>query len=176
MPNSGSVIDTILKHEGKYQNSSKDRGNWNSKGDQVGTNYGITPQVYEEHFGVIPTQADMKSLTEAQAREIYEKRYVDPVKRNLKIDESHPAFQQLVDMTVNHGYSGMVTMLQRATGAKVDGKAGPGTQKAMQGIDPVKLNELLVDVRIDEYNRQAKSNPDKQVWLRGWINRANSFR
>ena len=171
-----NVVDKILEHEGGYQNLKEDKANKNSKGEWAGTNYGITPAVYEEEYGKAPSAEDMKGLTEKQARSIYEKRYVKPVKKNLGIPEDHPAFEQVVDMAVNHGYSGAVALVQRAAGAKVDGKAGPGTRKAIAALDPAALNEQLVDARVAEYQRLAKSDPAKATFLNGWLNRAETFR
>lgn len=171
-----NVVDTILKHEGGYQNDRNDAANKNSKGEWAGTNYGITPAVYEEEYGKAPSASDMKKLSKDKARSIYEKRYVKPVKENLGISEDHPAFEQVVDMAVNHGYSGAVALVQRAAGAKVDGKAGPGTRKAIAALDPAALNEQLVDARVAEYQRLAKSDPAKATFLNGWLNRAETFR
>ena len=98
-----------------------------------------------------------------------------PFKCNLCVDESNPAFPKLVVMAVNHGYSGMVAMLQRATGATVDGKAGPRTRQALQSVDPMALNEALVSTRIQEYDRITKARPETSAFLEGWINRAQSF-
>lgn len=166
------VIDTILTHEGGYQNNKADGANKNSKGEWAGTKFGITPAVYEEQFGKVPTAKDMRSLSRAEAKEIYEDKYVEPVKRNLKINESDPRFTQVVDMVVNHGYSGAMAILQRASGAKVDGKVGPNTRESFVGV----TNNQLADARIDEYNRIAKSQPEKSTFLKGWTKRANSFR
>lgn len=166
------VIDTILKHEGGYQNNKADGANKNSSGEWVGTKYGITPAVYEEAFGRVPTAKDMRSLSRVEASEIYEEKYVQPVKTNLKLDESDPRFTQVVDMVVNHGYSGAMAILQRASGATVDGKVGPQTRELFAGVS----NDQLADERINEYNRIAKSQPEKSTFLKGWTNRANSFR
>jgi lysozyme family protein len=36
-----NAIDEILKHEGGFQNDKEDDGNYNAKGELVGTNHGI---------------------------------------------------------------------------------------------------------------------------------------
>ena len=166
------VIDTILTHEGGYQNNKADGANKNSNNEWVGTKFGITPAVYEEQFGKVPTVKDMRSLSRADAKEIYEEKYLKPVKYNLKINESDPRFAQVVDMVVNHGYRGAMAIIQRASGATVDGEAGPNTRKAFVGV----TNDELADARIDEYNRIVKSQPEKSTFLKGWTNRANSFK
>jgi lysozyme family protein len=166
------VIDTILAHEGGYQNDKADGANKNSNGQWVGTKFGITPAVYEEEFGEVPSASDMRSLSRVDAKRIYQDKYVDPVKINLKIDESDPRFTHVVDMVVNHGYSGAMAILQRASGAQVDGKVGPQTREAFVGV----TNDQLADARVEEYGRIVKSQPEKSTFLKGWTNRANSFR
>ena len=166
------VIDTILEHEGGYQNNKADGANKNSEGEWAGTKFGITPAVYEEEFGKVPTAKDMRLLSRVEAKKIYEEKYVEPVRRNLKITESDPRFTQVVDMVVNHGYTGAMAILQRASGAQVDGKVGPQTRAAFSGV----TNDQLADARVDEYNRIARSQPEKATFLKGWTNRANSFR
>lgn len=169
------VIATILKHEGGYQNNKADAANKNSRGEWVGTNLGITPQVYEEYFKEVPSQADMRRLKKEQAAAIYEENYVRPVRDNLGIPEDSPVFAQVVDIAVNHGYSGAVAMVQRAANTTVDGKAGPGTQQAIAAMSPSDLNEALVAARKEEYSRIVKSKPETATFLKGWNRRAESF-
>ena len=168
------AIEQILKHEGGYQNKTTDRANKNSKGQWVGTNRGITPEVYEEVYGRVPTAKDMQKITKDEAVDIYRERYAQPIKKNLGVSPRDESFAQLLDIAVNHGYSGAVAMVQRATGAKVDGKAGPATQEAIANTPD--LNNRLVDERHAEYDRIMKSRPETSVYSKGWHKRAESFR
>lgn len=171
----GSALDRILRHEGGYQNSKADAANKNSKGQWVGTNKGITPQAYEEFYGETPSQQDMKSLSKQKAKDIYEANYVRPVVENLGIEPTSPLFDQVLDITVNHGYSGAVALVQRAAGAQVDGKSGPATQEAINSLPPEVLNNRLVEARKQEYARQIRSRPEKSTFAKGWDKRAESF-
>jgi len=168
------AISKVLKHEGGYQNKTTDHANKNSEGQWVGTNLGITPAVYEEHFGKVPTAKDMQKLKKADAIEIYEERYAKPIEKNLGISPDSDNFEQVLDIAVNHGYSGAVSMVQRAIGAKVDGKAGPATRAAI--AETPDLNNKLVDARHAEYDRIMKSKPETSVYAKGWHKRAESFR
>lgn len=168
------VIAEILRNEGGYQNSKSDAANKNSRGEWVGTNRGITPAVYEEYTGRVPTAKDMRKLSKDLAVDIYEEKYIEPIKRNLEVDEKHPAFTQLVDMAVNHGYSGMVAMVQRTLGTAVDGKAGPETRERLAGAGDI--NNELVETRLAEYNRITQSMPETKAFLPGWSKRAERFR
>lgn len=168
------AIEKILKHEGGYQNKTTDRANKNSKGQWVGTNRGVTPAVYEEVNGKVPTASDMQKITKQEAVDIYRKLYARPVKENLGISPKDPAFGHVLDIAVNHGYSGAVAMIQRATGATVDGKAGPATRAAIAKTPD--LNNKLVDERKAEYDRIIKQRPETSVYASGWHKRAESFR
>ena len=170
------ALNNVLKHEGGYQNNKNDAANKNSEGQWVGTNYGITPEAYEEYFEKVPSQQDMMQMTTQQARDIYQKNYIRPIVDNLGVEPSSPIFNQVVDIAVNHGYKGAVVLVQRAAGTKVDGKAGPATKKAIQEAPPRELNNALVDARQEEYKRINKSNPDTATFSNGWQARAESFR
>ena len=170
------ALDNVLKHEGGYQNNRKDAANKNSDGQWVGTNFGITPEAYEEYFDKTPSKRDMMQMTTQQARDIYQKNYIRPIVDNLGVEPSSPIFNQVVDIAVNHGYKGAVVLVQRAAGAKVDGKAGPATKKAIQEAPPRQLNNDLVDARQEEYKRINKSNPNTATFSNGWQARAESFR
>lgn len=168
------AISKVLKHEGGYQNKTTDDANKNSKGQWVGTNFGITPAVYEEHFGEVPTSKDMQKLKKADAIEIYTDRYAKPIEKNLGISPDSDHYEQVLDIAVNHGYSGAVAMVQRAVGAKVDGKAGPATKAAI--AETPDFNNKLVDARHEEYDRITKSKPKTSVYANGWHKRAEAFR
>lgn len=169
------IIDGILKAEGGYQNHKEDaRGNTNSKGQLVGTNFGISAPVWEKIIGRPPTVKDMKGITEEQARDVYKRDYADAVKSRYGIDESNPIYPQVVDMTVNHSPSAVTAMIQRAYGSKVDGISGKDTRaRIAAGGD---RNSALVDERKKYYEQLMKSDPDKEKYRNGWMSRAEHFR
>lgn len=170
------AIDKVLKHEGGYQNSNRDSGNKNSNGDYVGTKFGISAPVYEEVLGRPPSVKDMTSLTRKKAIEIYKSQYVRPVTENLGIEPSSPAFEQALDIVINHGYGNAVPIIQRSIGAPVDGKSGPATRHAVSNMDGLLLNNSLVDNRKGFYEQIMKSDPSQEEFRKGWLNRAESFR
>lgn len=170
------VLDEVLENEGGYQRMPEDKGNKNSKGELVGTNFGISAPVYERVLGRPPSAQDMKDMTEEEARDIYRDQYIRPVKDNLKVPEDHPAFPQIVDMVVNHGYSGATAIIQRALGAKVDGKAGPETRKRLEDANPAELNNKLVDERVNSYQQTVQQDDSQARFLDGWVNRAERYR
>ena len=167
-----AILDDILDNEGVHQWDVADKANFIG-GVNVGTNKGITPATYKAYFGKVPTRADMGALTTKQAREIYQKQYIDPIVRN--INPKPELLKQLADIHVHSGWGNMVAMLQRASGATVDGKSGPGL-KAKMAENSAGLGDRLVDVRVEDFNRQVRSEPEKQRFINGWINRAEKYR
>jgi len=171
------VLDEVLVNEGGYQNDPEDKkGNTNSKGQLVGTNRGISAPVYEEEIGRPPTKEDMQAITEEEAKRIYRKKYISPVKEKLKIEPEHPAFSLIVDMFVKDGQGAAAAIIQRVIGAKVDGKIGPETRKKIKAMPTVELTNKLVEERIKYYDRRVKEDPGKAKFLEGWVNRAARYR
>ena len=168
------AIDTILKHEGGFQDDKEDPGNYNTKGELVGTNFGIAAKTLEEYRGKPVSKVDMRSLTKKEAREIYEAQYAAPLEKNLGITKDSPYYDHILDMSVNHGYGNTVPIVQRALGVKVDGKAGPATRKALR--DASDISGALVDHRKGFYEQIMKSNPEMERYRNGWLSRAESFR
>lgn len=175
--NLDSSLDEILVSEGGFQNRPKDRGNYRPDGTLIGTNRGVTPNSLAEFRGVDPntiTEADIKAVTEDEARQIFKQLYFDKPKLNqLPVNLQEAVF----DMQVNSGRNA-VRILQKLAGMpkdKRDGYVGPETLKAIQGVNIT--NAEYADARIEYYNNLVKSNPDQYgESLAGWIARANKYR
>lgn len=175
--NLDSSLDEILVSEGGFQNRPKDRGNYRPDGTLIGTNRGVTPNSLAEFKGVDPntiTEADIKAVTEDEARQIFKQLYFDKPKLNqLPVNLQEAVF----DMQVNSGRNA-VRILQKLAGMskdKRDGYVGPETLKALQGVNIT--NEQYADARIEFYNNLVKSDPNQYGKnLAGWIARANKYR
>lgn len=116
--NQANVMRIIFKHEGGYVDHPRDPGS--------ATNMGITIFTLKEWRGRDVTKAEVKALTKAEATQIYEARYWLPLNcHNL------PDGWDLIAMDggVNSGVSRGAKWLQKAVGAKADGKIGPDTLK-----------------------------------------------
>ena len=121
-----ACVDFTLRpeNEGNYVNNPADPGG--------PTNFGITLAGLSEWRGKHCTAQDVRLLSEAEAREIYQVRYWQTV-----AGTGLPSGLDLMvfDFGVNHGPGSAVKMLQRIVGAVQDGAAGPNTLKraACQG-------------------------------------------
>lgn len=92
------------------------------------------------------------------------------------------AREVVVDTAVNMGHVYAVQCLQDALNrlagsdyVDVDGDLGPQTRAAIKTVDPSALAFTICAFRQAEYNRRARSNKSKQVWLGGWLNRVSDL-
>jgi lysozyme family protein len=84
----------------------------------------------------------------------------------------------LVDTAVNMGSTYAVQLLQdgmnKLAGSEyltVDGKWGPKTDYALKHAHHDGLAYAMCALRMAEYNRRARKDKAKQVFLPGWLNR-----
>lgn len=112
-------------------------------------------------------------VTEAEARSIYERKYVQAPGFDKIKDSKLQA--QLVDFGVTSGPAIAVQKLQEILHTKVDGILGPKTLAAIEAEDARYLANKLAASRIQMIGRIVQKNPSQLKWLSGWINRAISF-
>ena len=88
----------------------------------------------------------------------------------------------LVDTAVNMGSMYAVQLLQdgmnKLAGSEyltVDGKWGPKTDYALKHAHHDGLAYAMCALRMAEYNRRARKDKNKQVFLGGWMNRVSDL-
>lgn len=166
-------IPILQKVEGGYQNLSNDSGNYNSLGQRVGTNYGISAKFYEDIIKRPPTVADMKAITKDYAKQLYKKYFWDDVQGDYLINQS--VANIIADGAVNGGEEPIGKIVQRILNNTfnknllVDGDIGPVTAKAINSVDQKVLFDKIKQGRIDYYNAIGGS------FLNSWLTRLKSF-
>ncbi len=177
-----SAIDTILQNEGGYQNDPADSGNYNSLGIPIGTNYGISAPVLESYLGHPPAWYDSATLTLATAKQIYYNEFW--LKYNLDQILDPLTAVHVFDMIINHGSGGAATIVQRALdslGLSNYGGSGWGPMtraeinRARSEGKSVDLNREFVSFRKAFYHSLVAGDPSKQIFLEGWLKRADKF-
>jgi lysozyme family protein len=149
--------DVLLADEGGLSEAHADHGGL--------TKFGISSHSYPD--------LDIASLTEADARAIYERDYWHPLWNQL---ESQALATKLLVMSVNMGQQGTIVLLQQAVNdcrghLKEDGLFGPGTLEAVNALPE---SQLLLELRargILHYVTIILRDPTQAVWARGWIRR-----
>jgi len=176
MANAQLFLPKVLKAEGGYQNDPSDTGNYNSEGDLVGTNYGISAPVYEAFMGDVISQYAMETMPLQHAVAIYKPQYWDKLKGdNIKTQE---VADVLVDHGVNTGVSRASEMVQEILNDSfnknlvVDGAVGDLTIAAMNSVNQVQLHSVIVNARISYYESLRHLYPQ---FINGWLNRVQIF-
>ena len=130
---------TILRLEGGYQNNPKDTGNYNSLGQNVGTNYGISAKTYESWIGYPPNAQNMRAISQPEALQIFENWYWNVVKANQITDQA--TAEAITDHAINANPYQAVKIAQKTLNGKfgkalsVDGVMGSKTLSAINSVN-----------------------------------------
>jgi len=158
MPSISDIINNEIKTEGAPTNDSNDKGGPTAFGISKAAN----PEAWKNG-----------APTEAQARAIYQSKYVDQPGFNKITDPQLQA--QLVDYGVNSGPMIAIQKLQAILAVPVDGVLGPATFDALSKSDLHKVNNDLVVARIKMICKIVQANPSQLKYLGGWAMRACEF-
>ena len=96
-----SYLPLLQQVEGGFQKLSNDRGNYNSRGELAGTNYGISARWYESVLGRPPAEADMRAITKSQAQELFKKYFWNAQGGNLINNQA--IANTIIDHEINAG-------------------------------------------------------------------------
>jgi len=176
----------ILDIEGGYQNNPADRGNYNKDGELVGTNFGIAAFTYERWYGKKATEAAMRSLTKADALEIFEGHFW--LRHRIDEIESQQIAEIICDGIINHGtgsrtkkggvHLAQVALNELGENLTVDGVLGSKTLAAINrqaAAQKGKLHNRYRQLRIEYYHAIVASKPSQSVFLQGWMKRMDDF-
>lgn len=160
-------IPHILKWEGGYVDHPADPGG--------ATNRGIIFTIFKQYAGVLglpPTKEGLQQLTEGQAKLIYREQFWNRMKGDLINDQQ--VADIIFDGFVNCGRNGL-KIAQREAGTDADGEIGNNSLQAINLANPRILFAGIKDARIKYYENLAERKPAMKVFLKGWLNRINSF-
>jgi len=148
-------VDIILRHEGGFVDHPADPGG--------ATNFGITHKTLAAWRGAPVTKDDVRTLTVAEARDIYRANYW-----NALNCDTMPAGVDLsvFDMGVNAGVTRAAKMLQGIVHVEKDGQVGPITIGAVKAIDPEFVVDAFADARMGYYRSLRHWETFKNGWTR----------
>jgi len=166
MANFNSYVPKLkaLEGYGKYTNNPVDKGG--------ATMSGITLRTFRQFYGQNQTVDNLKAMTEAQWREIIKRGYWDIVKADYIEDQA--VAEIIVDWAVNSGPA-IVKKVQVIIGVTADGIVGACTIGTINRANARWLFEEIKKARIEFFKRIAAADPSQRAFLKGWINRINSF-
>ena len=173
MANFTLFIPILQKIEGGFQQLSGDKGNYNSLGQNAGTNYGISARFYEGVIGRPPTVADMKAITKSKAKSLYKKYFWDAVQGDKLKNQS--VANIITDHAVNAGESAIATIVQRILrndfkiDVTIDGDIGPKTATAINTVNQEVLFNKIKAARSSHYYDLGGE------FVNSWLDRLKKF-
>jgi lysozyme family protein len=165
-------LPLLMQVEGGYQNNPNDKGNYNSKGELVGTQYGVSARWYETVLGRPPKVSDMKAISQQYATSLYQRYFWDAKKASAINDQA--VANTVIDHDVNAGNG--IKLAQRTLNnhfgynLSEDGIMGSNTLNALNSVDPQKF-VFHYNFSRAEYYKGLKN----KTFTKGWLKRLESF-
>lgn len=154
----------ILKQwEGGFVYNPKDPGG--------ATNMGVTLATYRKFYGAQKSVADLKNISREEWTAIM-RTYWDACKADEIANQSIANI--IVDFHVNAGVKAL-TCVQRTLGCTPDGIFGKKTLSAINAEPQECVFCKIKKARIGYYEDVVRNRPSSAVFLKGWLNRVNSF-
>ena len=161
------IVTDVLKAEGwdKYTDNPNDRGG--------PTKWGITLESWRDFKGDPSLEGiDVRKITEAEARLFYHREYV-----------LEPGFDKLpsilmplvIDCGVNHGTHRAAIWVQKAVGAKQDGRIGPKTLEKVASAPELATYLNICAYRFRFYGAIVSRDHTQAEFASGWNNRGAKF-
>lgn len=170
-----AYLPHLLRFEGGFVDDPDDPGG--------ATNMGITLKTFQAYgpgLGLTDTSVGaLRTLTAEMAGQIYKRHYWDPLQADSI--QLQPLAEMLVDFYVNAGRNAVLELQRQlnAMGARPplteDGAFGAATAAALHSADPLATYRGLRQRRLQYYTDLAKARPTLNKFLKGWLNRVNSF-
>ncbi len=157
-----TIIDSLVGREGRFVNHPNDRGG--------ATNWGITIKTLEDWRGAPVTVADVRNLSQEEAKEIYKVVYLVRPRIAELIDLK---LRELVfDFGVNSGVGAAIKALQGVIGTVADGRIGDKTlQAANYASQPQLVRIKLIAARMVHTGEDITENPRQADFAAGWAKR-----
>lgn len=160
-----------FKWEGGYQADPSDKGNYNSRGELVGTKYGVSAKAYEAFYKKVPTAETMKNLMPEQGSFVLLS-FWNHCHADFIVNQS--IANLFVDWYYNAGAKA-IKEVQRLVKVTQDGSVGSQTIDAINKADQKLLFSQIWAAR-ERYYRTVAMKPDLAKYLKGWLNRLNDFK
>ena len=165
MADKNKLIPIIKKWEGGYSDNPNDRGG--------ATNSGVTLAVYQSVYGKSKTKNDLKRMTNDQWNYIFTKLYWNKWKADEINNQSIANI--LVDWVWMSGL-GTIKKIQSLFGLTSDGIVGNKTISYINSHNQEEVFNKIWNRRKSFYESLVKNNPSQKVFLKGWMNRLNTFK
>ena len=165
MADKNKLIPIIKRWEGGFCNHPKDKGG--------ATNKGVTLATYRMVYGKNKTVDDLKNMSDKEWDYIFTKLYWNKWKADEIKNQSIANI--LVDWVWMSGL-GTIKKIQSLFGLTADGIVGNKTISYINSHDQEEVFNKIWNRRKSFYESLVKNNPSQKVFLKGWMNRLNTFK
>lgn len=172
MANFYTYLPLLQQVEGGFQKNPNDPGNYNSLGQLVGTNYGISAAFLEGVIGRPPSESDIRKISKKYAQRLFRDHFWDA--QNADSISSQAAANTIIDHQVNAGNG--VKLAQKVLNSQFgfnlseDNKMGPKTLAALNRVDPARFVTLYNEARANYYRSIGNA-----TFVDGWLRRLTKF-
>jgi len=166
------AIPHILKWEGGYSNIADDKGGVTYAGISRKNNPNWTGWKTIDALPHPPKTGALLPDLQPSVNALYKVNYWNKIIGDKIQNQGVATF--LFDWFVNSGYHA-IEGAQRVTGSKVDGVMGNGTLAAINNYKG-DFKAKLIEERTAFVNRIVKNSPVQAKFLKGWLNRINSYK
>src|ERR1017187_7489909 len=159
--------------EGGFQNYKTDKMNYTKDGTLVGTNKGVSANLYESLFGVTPTVDDLMNITDEQIDQVFE-----TFAKAICFDDINN--QNIANIWfdwvwASGGYYPN-EHVQKILDVTVDGIVGSGTIDALNNFpDQEDLFNQIKQARFDYIDSVIAENPSDAEYKDDWVGRVNAY-
>lgn len=166
MADARKLMPFILKWEGDFVDDPLDKGGATNKGVTIGT--------FRHFYGPLATVEQLKNITDEQWLNIFRAGYWHP----WNADEIKN--QSVANICVDWGWASgpgtAIKQVQRILGVAADGKVGPVTLAAINGMAPRELFYKIHAARMTFIDAIVQRDSSQQRFIRGWKNRINDIK
>lgn len=163
------AIPIILRHEGGFVNNAADPGG--------ATNFGVSLRWLKtqglagdiDHDGDVDIN-DIKAMSASDASGLYHQFWWNAYKYEMIVAQM--VANKIFDMAVNLGAPRAHRMVQQILGVNQDGVLGPKSFQEINAASNLSLITRLQESQATFYRSLVASNPARQQFLTGWLNRA----
>ncbi len=175
MANFITIVEKTFDFEGGFQQYSTDRANYNSKGELIGTNMGISAIALEQYLGYPPSVADVKAIDKKLAMHIYKKLFWDKIRGDDLKDQD---VGDIIFATYIGNPSQSNKIIKKSL-ATVTGKdltiTNPYSDKVVKAINRANQKQLFYEIKEQKRLFLESLRYSKPEFINGWMNKLNSF-
>ena len=163
------AIPTVLRHEGGLVDNPNDPGGITNHGVSLRwlKSKGLAGDI--NHDGDVDAQ-DIKIMTADEASQFYLDYWWNPYQYSNLVAQA--VATKIFDTAVNMGAPRAHKFAQRIVGVVDDGNLGPHSFAAINAMPSLQFITAYQNAQAQFYRNIVASNPAREVFLTGWLNRA----